>query len=128
MVELRKNRSKLLSSKPGAPTFEPRWPNAKAIKIGWLAGRGNGSGAIARILNDGTSPESVRTALQRAELERVTENKSVVYVPVRLTTFERTQLTKRAEARGIELGEWMRRVAVNAGIPDDLYNAIVEAD
>lgn len=119
--------SKLLSAKK-APPFEPRWPTIKAIRVGWLFGRGTGSAAIARVLNDGTSPESVRTQLQRAQLEEMGENKNVVYVPVRLTKYERKVLSRRAEDRKIDLAEWMRRIVVHAGIREDLYDAVVDGD
>lgn len=111
---------------PGHPEFGPRWPNSKAVKVGYLAGRGNSSPAIAKILGDGTTEESIRTQLQRAELEAIGANKSMFYVPVKLTAYERTQITKRATARGISLDEWMRRVVVAAGVAEDLYDAVVD--
>lgn len=120
MVQFKGSPSRL-----GAPLFDSRWPNRKAIKVGFLAGRGNSSPGIAQILNDGTSAETIRTQLQRAELEAVGENRSKFYVPVKLTSFERAQLTARAATRGMSLDEWMRRVVIAAGIPDDLYDAVV---
>jgi len=114
--------------KTGHPQFEPRWPNTKAIKVGWLAGRGNQSPDIARILADGTTEETIRTMLQRAELERVGRNRNVVYVPIGFSTYERAALGKRAAAHGITFDDWVRRVAVSAGIPQDIYAAIVPED
>ena len=114
--------------KKGAPQFEPRWPNTKAIRVGWLAGRGNQSPNIAAILNDGTTEETIRTQLQRSKLELIGRNRNVVYVPVKLTSYERGQLGKRAAARGLAIEEWLRQVAVNAGIPQDLFDAIVPGD
>ena len=112
--------------KKAHPQFEPRWPNTKAIKVGWLAGRGNQSPDIARILADGTSADVVRLMLQRAELQAIGRGRNVVYVPVRLSRYERTVLGRLAQARGISLEEWMRRIVVNAGIPQDLYDAVVD--
>lgn len=110
----------------GAPAFEPRWPNLKAIKVGWLAGRGNQSTDIARYLADGTTAETIRTQLQRAELEQIGKDRNIVYVPVRLTAYERKVLGRVAEARGMSLEQWMRDIVVNAGIPNDLYDAVVD--
>ncbi|KQU96456.1 hypothetical protein [Devosia sp. Root105] len=112
--------------KKGAPQFEPRWPNLKAIKVGWLAGRGNQSTDIARYLADGTSAETIRTQLQRAELDLIGKDRNIVYVPVRLTAYERKMLGRVAEARGMSLEQWMRDIVVNAGIPNDLYDAVVD--
>ena len=112
--------------KLGAPPFEPRWPNLKAIRVGWLAGRGNQSPDIAKILNDGTTPETIRTQLQRAELENIGKGRNVVYVPVRLTSYERAVLGRLAKKRGIPLEQWLRDVCVAAGIPNDIYDAVVD--
>lgn len=112
--------------KPGAPQFPPIWPNTKAIKVGWLSGRGNQSTDIAAILNDGTSPETIRLMLQRAELEAIGRNRNVVYVPVRLTAYERRYLGRIAAKRGMILDQWMRDIVVHAGIPNDLYDAVVD--
>lgn len=112
--------------KLGHPQFEARWPNIKAIKVGWLAGRGNQSPDIAQILNDGTTAETIRTQLQRAELERIGRNRNVIYIPVQLTAYERKVLGRLAQARGIPLEQWMRDIVVHAGIPEDLYNAVVD--
>ena len=114
--------------KKGAPQFEPRWPNTKAIKVGWLAGRGNQSPDIAAILNDGTSPETIRTQLQRSQLENIGRNRNVVWVPIGFSVYERAVLGKRAAARHLTLEQWVRLVAVNAGIPEDIFEAIVPGD
>lgn len=112
--------------KKGHPPFDPRWPNTKAIKVGWLSGRGNQSPDIARILNDGTTPETIRLMLQRAQLEVFGRGRYVVYVPVRLTRYERTVLGRLAEARGLTIEQWMHDIVVHAGIPQDLYDAVVD--
>lgn len=114
-----------MKPKPRWPPFGSRWPNTKAIKIGWLAGRGNQSPDIAKILNDGTSAETIRTQIQRAGLELIGRNRSAVYVPVKLSVYERGVLGRLAAARNLTLEEWMRQVVVNAGMPEDLFNAIV---
>ena len=108
------------------PPFDPRWPNTKAIKVGWLAGRGNQSTDIARYLADGTTAETIRTQLQRADLEKIGKDRNIIYVPIRLTAYERKMLGRLAQARGIPLEQWLRDVCVNAGIPNDLYDAVVD--
>lgn len=108
--------------KLGAKQFAARWPNEKAIKVGYLHGRGNSSPAIASKLKDGTTAATIRTQLQRAGL---TDGSRIFRVSVVLSSYQRTQLTARAAARGMDLEEWMRLVVINAGIPDDLFDAVV---
>lgn len=121
-----KRPSKLLSGKKGHPPFEPRWGNRKAIRVGFLAGRGHQSPDIADYLNDGTSSNTVRRVLAWAGLQDFGKHRNATYVPVRLSVYERRVLGELAAKRGMALETWIRNVAVNAGIPQDIYASIVE--
>jgi hypothetical protein len=110
------------------PPYEPKWSNYKALQVGFLTGRGHQSPDIAAYLNDGTTPETIRTMWVRSNLELIGKNRNVVYVPVKLTAYERKVLGKLANVRQISLEEWMRRVVLSAGIPQDIYDAVVPED
>lgn len=112
----------------GHPPFEPRWSNKKAVRVGFLTGRGHQSTDIANHLNDGTTAGVIRRVWDWAGLQDFGKHRNAIYVPVRLTAYERKVLSRLAAARGLTLEEWMRNVTVNAGIPDDLYASIVEVD
>jgi hypothetical protein len=109
----------------GHPPFDPRWPNKKALRVGFLAGRGHQSVDIARFLSDGTSDATIRRACVWAGLQDFGKHRSATYVPVRLTAHELKLLSRLARARGLTIEEWIRQVAINAGIPDDLFASIV---
>jgi hypothetical protein len=121
-----KKPSKLLSAKKGHPPFEPKWSNKKGVRVGFLAGRGHQSTDIATFLNDGTTPDTIRRVWNWAGLQDFGKHRNATYVPVRLSAYERRVLSQLAAKRGLSLEEWMRNVAINAGIPDDLYASIVE--
>jgi hypothetical protein len=110
------------------PPFEPKWPNQKALQVGYLTGRGHQSTDIAAFLNDGTSPETIRTMWQKSNLELIGKNRNVIYVPVKLTSYERKVLGKLANVRQISVEEWMRRVVLSTAIPQDLFEAVVPED
>lgn len=93
--------------------------------MGFLAGRGHQSSDIAGFLNDGTTDATIRAMWAWAALQDFGKHKAATYVPVRLTVYERQVLSRLAAARGLSLEEWMRQIVTNAGIPTDLFNAIV---
>jgi len=109
----------------GHPPFEPKWTTKKSIRIGFLTGRGHQATDIARSLNDGTTGDTIRAVYRYADLEDFGRQRNAIYVPVPLTAYERQVLSKLALARGLMLEEWMRQVVTSAGIPDDLFSAIV---
>lgn len=110
------------------PPYEPKWSNYKALQVGFLTGRGHQSPEIASFLNDGTSAETIRTMWARSSLELIGKHRNVVYVPVKLTAYERKVLGKLAIARQISLEEWMRRVVLSTAIPQDIFDAVVPED
>lgn len=110
------------------PPFEPRWDNRKAMRIGFLAGRGHQSTDIARFIGDGTTDANIRSACNYAGLQEFGKHRSATYVPVRLSAHELKVLSRLAKSRGMSIEEWVRQVAVNAGIPDDLFASIVPGD
>lgn len=93
--------------------------------MGFLTGRGHQATDIANFLNDGTTGDTIRRVHRWAALEDFGKHRSAIYIPVRLTVYERRVLSALAQARGLTLEEWMRQISINAGIPADLFNAIV---
>lgn len=106
----------------GAPPFAPRWPNSKALLVGYLTGIGRTARAIAEHLADGTSSETIRAQWRR---QGICDRREGTEVRVALTTHELTRLHQLAADRGFEPDEWLRRVAA-AAIRDDLFNAVVD--
>lgn len=104
--------------------FTPTKSNLWAIRLGFWAGQGCSSVDIARLLEDGTGPATVRTMIQRAELPLVGEKK--VVVPIILPTWQRDILAKHARKHEIELIEYCTRLIYDAGIADDLYIALTD--
>lgn len=105
----------------GHPPFPPLWSNLKAIRVGYLAGQGYTSPAIAADLADGTLAGTIRPQLQRAGIHRA----AGALVPVRLSTFDLRMLNRRAAEEGIAPAEWLQRIAA-AAARDDLFGAIVD--
>ena len=105
----------------GAPEFEPRWTNRKALRIGWLAGQGYTSTAIAAELADGTTAGTIRPQFHRAGISL----KAPRLVPVGMTVQELRLLNQRAVEVGLAPADWLKRIAV-AAARDDLYGAIVD--
>lgn len=103
-----------------------RRTNAWAGRVGYFTGRGHSAEVVARFLNDGTSPETVRRMWKLWGLQDVGHNRNNIYVPVKLTVYERKVLQRLAEARGIDLAEWLRRIGLSCGIPEDLYQAVTD--
>lgn len=107
------------------PGFLPRWSNRKALRVGYLTGRGLQSHEIAAILADGTTAATVRRMWYLARLEKVGRRRNTVPIVIELTAYQRKALGLLASAKGLSADEWLRRVA-SAAIKDNLYNAIVD--
>jgi hypothetical protein len=110
---------------PRAPAFPPKWSNRKALRVGYLLGRGMQSKEIAAQLGENTSAETVRRMWYFADLERVGRKRNVVPMEINLTTYERKALGILASKRGIAPAEWLRQIAA-AAIRDDLFAAVVD--
>jgi len=117
----------VIKGKPGAPTFSERRPQAWAALVGFLAGRGYSSVAIAETLNDGTHPATIRAMVTRrwklrppgAGRDRMVE----IIVPMRVK--DRNTIEKNAAARGLTAGEYCRRMLVSVSMPRDRYAEFV---
>lgn len=112
----------------GHPEFPPKWGARKTMRVGFLTGRGHQATQIAGFLADETTADTIRRMGRYAGLEDFGKHRNAIYIPVRLTAYERKVISRLAAARGLSVEDWMRNVAVNAGIPDDLYASIVEVD
>jgi hypothetical protein len=98
------------------------------MRVGFLTGRGHQATGVAEFLSDGTTADTIRRMGRYAGLEDFGKHRNAIYIPVRLTAYERKVISRLAQARGLSIEEWMRNVSVNASIPDDLYASIVEVD
>lgn len=105
--------------------FLPRWSNRKALRVGYLTGRGMQSHEIAAALADGTTAATIRRMWYLARLEKVGRNRNTVPVAIELTSYQRKALGILASAMNLTAEEWLRRIAA-AAIKDDMYNAIVD--
>ncbi|MHA6687717.1 hypothetical protein [Mesorhizobium sp. A556] len=103
-----------------------RWTSAKAAYIGYLTGRGYTSVDIAKIMNDGTSKETVRGQWRRWGLPRAEiDGTRCTIVPVPLFTGTRKRLSKCAAKVGCAPDEFLRRIIVSV-VEDDLYVAVTD--
>ncbi|MBZ9678242.1 hypothetical protein [Mesorhizobium sp. ES1-1] len=102
------------------------WSNAKCALVGYLTGRGYTSREIERILNDGTSKDTVRGQWRRWGLPLPEQNgQRVAVMPVALASGPRNKLSQRAKKVGIAPDEFLRRIIVCV-LDDDLYQAVVD--
>ena len=112
----------------GHPEFPPKWGTRKTLRIGFLMGRGHQATTIAEFLRDGTTAPTINRTSRYAGLEDFGKHRNAIYIPVRLSAYERKILSRLAAIRGLSIEEWIRNVAVNAGIPDDIYASIVDVE
>jgi len=109
----------------GGVSYVERWTNAKAGLIGFLTGRGYSSRAIADVLDDGTSPESVRSLQQKWSLHSAGYSGDEVMIVVPLSGQQRSRLHAWAMRRGMSIEEYARRILICSSMPTDMYDAIV---
>lgn len=110
----------------GGSLILEKWTNAKSGYVGYLTGRGHTSIEIARILADGTIPETIRGVWRRWGLPRTETNGLrcvILQIPLRPT--QRGRIATRARAVGITPEEWAWRVLICAA-SGDLYAAITD--
>ncbi|WP_378952158.1 hypothetical protein [Mesorhizobium sp. ANAO-SY3R2] len=106
--------------------YVERWTNAKAALIGFRTGQGHTAVAIAEMLADGTSSDSIRCMWRkwRLPIDR-TGGRQRGQVPVILTAHQRKLLAKHARRLGLNPEEYLRRVA-SVAIEDNLYAAVTD--
>lgn len=111
--------------KKGRPPFQPRWSNRKALRVGFLLGRGRQAPDIAIELADGTTAATIRMMRGWAGLKEFGKARGATSAVVQLTSAQARLLRKRAKQQGLTTEEWLRRVA-SAAIEDDMFEAIVD--
>lgn len=110
----------------GEKLLVERWTNAKSAYVAYLTGKGVASTEIAKTLNDGVNPATIRAMWRRWRLPMTpTGGRHVATVPVPLMAHERTLLTQRAKKLKIAPEEYLRRISVCA-LSDDLYAAVTD--
>lgn len=100
-----------------------RYTNAKAALIGFLHGLGQDSQQIAKQLDDGTMPETIR-ALIRAKYD-LPRSPLTATIWAAIDHTRRHKIKARAEVLGITPEEFARRVLMCV-IDDDLYTAVID--
>lgn len=104
--------------------IQPRRPTAWAVRLGFFLGRGHSSVEVARLLDDGTHPATVRDMAKKAELRPDIPRQ--VVVPVMLWSWQRDAVAAKAAELGIEPSVLVARVLESAVVLDDLYDAITD--
>lgn len=108
-------------------SFPEKWSTAKAYLVGKLTGLGYSAPQIAQVLDDGTLPGTVTKMWGYFGDKGIDQAAEVPFI-VPLTHTQRSNLFKRAQAHGLSTEEYVRRLAVSAAMPRDLYDAIVTPD
>lgn len=108
--------------------FEPRRSATWNIRLGFHHGQGLSSVKIAELLGDGTGPATVRTMIQGADLPSPGSRMTVI--PLQLEYWERDQLQRHADARGITVHEllyrFVRHGLILAKPGQDLFDAVID--
>jgi hypothetical protein len=107
------------------PEFPPKWSNRKALRVGYLLGKGRQATDIASLLGDGTTGGTVRQMRRYAKLKDFDKSRGAIHVAVRLSSYQLREISRAALKRGLSVEEWIRQVAVSAAIPEDIFHAIV---
>jgi hypothetical protein len=100
-----------------------KWSNDKAARIGFLLGQGFTAPAVARLLNDGTTPETIGYMRRVWGLVDNTSGCNFVELRIPLNAERRADLSDQANALMISPTEFVRRVLVCV-LDDDLYSAV----
>jgi hypothetical protein len=108
-------------------SFVERWSTAKAYLVGRLTGLGYSAPQICERLGDGTLPGTV-TKMWGHYGDSGVRPSDEVGLMVTLTHMQRSAIFKRAQQHGLSMEEYVRRIAICASMPSDLYDAIVPDD
>jgi hypothetical protein len=105
------------------PPFPDQWPNQKVARVVSLALKGATAGNIAKDLNDGTRPGTIRKMLKHWGIgERHT-----VPVPIELHSSYRQKLFAKAREMNTDGDELARRL-ITVIISDQMYGAVLDED
>lgn len=107
-----------------ASRFQPIKPNPWAVKLGYLLGRGYSSTRVAKMLEDGTHPATVRGMARRAKI--LPKKPRQVLVQVEMPSWQRDRIEQTAEVHGLSSEEIMRRILECSLCIDDLYEAVTD--
>jgi len=110
----------------GGHAFKDQRPAKWAGMIGFLAGRGYSSVAIAEALGDGTMPETIRAMITRRwKVVPPHTPGTPVEIVIGMRKRDRTGIEKRAAEHGLTTEEYCRRILVHGSMPKDRYREIV---
>lgn len=124
--ELNKRKTHHTERYRGKHLLVERWTNAKSAHVAYLTGKGVPATEIAKMLNDGVHPATIRAMWRRWRLPMApTGGRHIATVPVSLVAHERHLLTQRAKKLKIAPEEYLRRIAICA-VSDDLYAAVTD--
>jgi hypothetical protein len=118
-----------LSRHRGGNAFVERKSHAWAGLIGFLAGRGYSSVAIAETLADGTHPATIRALITKRWFLRPPaspKGAATCEFVISMRAKDREALARRAASRGLSVEEYCRRILVHSSMPKDRYRDIVD--
>lgn len=104
--------------------FEPRRTATWNIRLGFYHGQGQSSVEIAKLLGDGTGPETVRSMIQGADLPSAGRRR--VFIPINMESWERDILQRHAHERGVDMQTLIYRMVASGLVLDDLYDAVTD--
>lgn len=114
-----------MASAPRKPSqFPPQHSSRWAIRLGFFLGRGYSSNEVARLLEDGTHPATVRGMAKKANI--LPDVPRQVIVPVSMASWQRDAIAGKAAELGVDIDVLMVRILESAVVLDDLYAAVTD--
>lgn len=116
------------SRQRGGNAFVERKSRAWAGLVGFLAGRGYSSVAIAETLADGTHPATIRALITKRWFLRPPaspKGASTCEFVISMRAKDRDRLARQAASRGLSLEDYCHRILVACSMPRDRYRDIV---
>ncbi|KFL31435.1 hypothetical protein JP75_07720 [Devosia riboflavina] len=112
----------------GGNAYTETRTNAWAGMLGFLTGRGYSSVAIAEVLGEGTTSETVRSMWTKWGFRGRGLKSREVSLQVPFRERERAHIAARAAQHDLSPEEYCRRIMLCASMPRDRYDEIVPAD
>jgi len=102
-----------------------KWSSFKVARIGYLLGQGYNSVAIAKKLDDTTTPDVIRNMVRYWGLSQPKGRGASTSVTIHLDAKVRAKLERQSSELGVPPSEFVRRIAVCA-INDQMYQAVTD--
>jgi hypothetical protein len=119
----RKRRFRI--SVPSRGSFKPVWSGRKCAIVGYLTAEGRSSQEIADLLDDGTTPGTIRWKWVQWGLPILAGPGAGRWMPCLTSRNAAPIISRAAEREGLTPAEWIGKVAERAA-RDDLFHAIMD--